>query len=49
MALGIFLTLIFISGIVYGAKKKNTKLIIFSAVAQTVLTAVWIYFCTHPY
>jgi len=44
MALGIILTLIALSGIVYGIVKKNKKLLTASIIVLIFVLAVWAFF-----
>ena len=44
MALGIVLTIAALSGIVLGAVKKNTKLLIASIIILIIVLAVWVFF-----
>jgi len=49
MALGIFIVIASIIGIIYGIIKKNSPLAILSVVALMMTIAVWVYFYNNPY
>ncbi len=49
MAIGIFITIASIIGIIYGIIKKNKPLTMLSAVALILTIAVWVYFYYNPY
>ena len=49
MAIGIFITIASIIGIIYGIIKKNKPIGVLSVVALTMTVAVWVYFYNNPY
>jgi phosphate starvation-inducible membrane PsiE len=49
MAVGIFIAIASIVGIIYGIIKKNKPLVILSVAALMMTIAVWVYFYNNPY
>lgn len=49
MAIGIFITIASIIGVIYGIIKKDKPLAILFVVALIMTIAVWVYFYNNPY
>lgn len=49
MALGIFIAIVSVMGIIYGRIKKNKPLATLSVLALMMMIVVWVYFYNNPY